>query len=106
MTPLKGCRCECPTCLERFGSVRAFDRHRIGEYRAPGALTDTRRCLTLAQMLAAGWHRNARGFLLMPDPRRTVADCPLTPATVPEHAGDDVQGRRIALPATTLARAA
>lgn len=106
MTPLRGCRCECPTCLERFGSIRGFDRHRMGEYRAPGALTDTRRCLTLAEMIAAGWQRNACGFLLTPDPRRTVADCPHDTATVPEGAGAGVRGRRIPPPVTTIGRAA
>jgi len=66
-------RCQCTACGEYFGSERAFDRHRVGEYAQPGEWRGTRRCLTLADMLAAGWHRSARGFLLTPDPRRAGA---------------------------------
>lgn len=67
---LTGCRCQCTACFECFGSVRAFDRHRTGEYARPGTWAHTRRCLTLAEMVSAGWQRNARGFLLTPDARR------------------------------------
>lgn len=65
-----GNRCQCPTCGEYFGSVRGFDRHRIGEYGK------SRRCIPAADLLTAGWNRNARGFLLTPDPRRAGADIP------------------------------
>lgn len=61
-------RCQCPTCGEYFGSVRGFDRHRIGAMGAPD-----RRSLAEGEMLAAGWVRNLRGFLLAPDPRRAGA---------------------------------
>ena len=61
---LTGCRCQCVACGEYFGSVRGFDRHRVGEYEA------NRRCLDLGEMLQSGWARDGRGFLLTPDPRR------------------------------------
>lgn len=70
---LKGCRCQCAACDEYFGSERAFDRHRIGRFAEPGQWQGTRGCLTLSDMLAAGWMRSARGFLQQPDPRRAGA---------------------------------
>jgi len=70
---LKGCRCQCAACGEYFGSERAFDRHRVGEYEVPGRAADSRRCLRLRELLCAGWHRSAQGFLLTPDPRRAGA---------------------------------
>jgi len=69
-TRLTGCRCQCAACGEYFGSERAFDRHRVGDYALPGRWRGTRRCLPLADMLAAGWTRSERGFLLTPDARR------------------------------------
>ena len=71
---LKGCRCQCAACGEYFGSERAFDRHRVGEFEVPGRESDSRRCLRLRELLSAGWHRSAQGFLLTPDPRRAGAD--------------------------------
>lgn len=70
---LKSCRCQCAACGEYFGSERAFDRHRVGEFEVPGRAADSRRCLRLRELLCAGWHRSAQGFLLTPDPRRAVA---------------------------------
>jgi hypothetical protein len=81
MPRLTGNRCQCPTCGEYFGSVRGFDRHRIGEY------SKDRRCIPAADLLAAGWIRNGRGFLLTPDPRRSGADvsAPRTPLAMQHH---------------------
>ena len=82
---LKGCRCQCAACGEYFGSERAFDRHRVGEYEVPGRASDSRRCLRLRELLSAGWHRSARGFLLTPDPRRAgtgYSAPPITPAAM------------------------
>jgi len=84
---LTGSRCQCPTCGDYFGSVRAFDRHRVGPYANPGQWRGARRCLTEPEMIAAGWARNGRGFLLTPDPRR---------------AGAGLQGDNGTLPATEL----
>lgn len=53
---LTGNRCQCPTCGEYFTSTRAFDRHRVGQFGP------ARRCLTVAEMDAAVFARNARGF--------------------------------------------
>lgn len=70
---LRGCRCQCTACGEYFGSERAFDRHRVGGYAELGQWQGTRRCLALPDLLADGWQRSARGFLLQPDPRRAGA---------------------------------
>lgn len=70
---LTGCRCECPTCLEQFGSVRAFDRHRVGSFASPGTFQHHRRCLSPTEMLEAGWTRNPKGQWLAPDARRAGA---------------------------------
>lgn len=81
---LTGNRCQCPTCGECFGSVRGFDRHRVGEY-VPGE----RRCLSLSEMRSMGWAMDGRGFLLTPDPRRAgaalqrhISALPATPAAL------------------------
>jgi len=82
---LTGSRCQCTVCGEVFGNVRGFDRHRIGTLGEPD-----RRCLTAADLLAAGWRRNPRGILL-------------TPAA--EHAPASIAGPSAPPPATTIARA-
>jgi hypothetical protein len=62
----------CTSCGEDFGSVSAFDAHRIGNYpqRGPSEYTGTladwvprkgRRCLTVEELLARGWLRDGRG---------------------------------------------
>ena len=84
---LTGCRCQCGGCGDYFGSERAFDRHRLGDYAEPGQWQGTRRCLTHAEMMETGWHRSARGFLLQPDPRR---------------AGAGIAGPSLTLPATEV----
>jgi len=33
---LRGAKCICPCCRERFGGVRAFDMHRVGVGRDRG----------------------------------------------------------------------
>lgn len=49
-------RCQCTACGEYFTSERTFDKHRVGQFGSD------RRCLTVAEMVAAGWATNARGF--------------------------------------------
>lgn len=58
---LTGNRCQCPTCGEYFNGLDAFDHHRIGNY-AKGNRPNTRRCLAVAELEAAGFVRNAAGF--------------------------------------------
>jgi hypothetical protein len=53
---LTGNRCQCPTCAEYFNGVQPFDKHRVGDFGKD------RRCLTVAEMKARGWTRNAAGF--------------------------------------------
>jgi hypothetical protein len=61
MPRLTGNRCQCPTCGEYFNGVQPFDKHRTGDYAKPGQ-PNTRRCLTVAEMIAAGFIRIAAGF--------------------------------------------
>lgn len=75
---LTGSRCQCADCGKYFGSVRGFDRHRVGKFDNPAK---RRRCLTLVELLARGWDRDARGFLLTPDLRRPQG-----------HAGASISG--------------
>ena len=75
---LTGNRCQCPTCGDYFNGVQPFDKHRVGQYPKPGEQDNTRRCLTVPEMKAAGFQRNAAGFWC-------------TRATKP-HARRDAQG--------------
>jgi|GEM_PF-1646855 len=61
MPRLTGNRCQCPTCGEYFNGVQPFDKHRTGDYAKPGQ-PNTRRCLTVAELEAAEFIRNAAGF--------------------------------------------
>lgn len=56
---LTGRRCQCCGCGEYFNGERGFDRHRIGAHGV------NRRCLSVAEMTARGWHRNAARFWAM-----------------------------------------
>lgn len=87
---LTGNRCQCPTCGFPFSSVREFDRHRTGTYAKPGEWRGTRRCLTLAELIACGWRTGARGHWMQARPQRAPVE---------------VGAPRGPLPATTLAGA-
>lgn len=58
---LTGNRCQCTGCGEYFNSAYTFDGHRVGLF-APINRPNTRRCLTVAEMMAKGWLRNDAGF--------------------------------------------
>lgn len=49
-------RCQCAGCHEFFGSVSAFDRHRVGK---PGV---DRRCRSEFEMFARGMSRSDAGL--------------------------------------------
>jgi hypothetical protein len=53
------CRC----CNEDFGSVTAFDAHRVGKHEYPWSpeQEDGRRCLDTEDLKERGWHRDSRG---------------------------------------------
>jgi hypothetical protein len=53
----------CPTCGEDFGSVSAFDKHRLGnhEYVLSEERPDGRRCLTPEEMQGRGMKKDKRG---------------------------------------------
>ena len=52
---LRGDRCQCGACGQRFNSTSMFDRHRLGR---PGR----RSCLNACQLEAKGYSRNQAGF--------------------------------------------
>lgn len=57
---LTGRRCQCTACGDLFNSESAFDRHRVGDFAGLGGI-NTRRCMTEAELLAAGLSRNGAG---------------------------------------------
>lgn len=59
MPTLTGNRCICLGCRELFNSPSIFERHRVGDWMERGA---HRRCLTVPEMVAKGWVKNAAGF--------------------------------------------
>jgi len=50
----------CSGCGETFNSNGAFDAHRVGGH-SNSKYGIKRRCLSVDELLAAGWLRNARG---------------------------------------------
>lgn len=52
----------CMSCGEDFGSVSAFDAHRVGshEYLFSESRADGRRCVTTEQLQERGWRRDGR----------------------------------------------
>lgn len=54
---------ECSGCGLDFGSVSAFDAHRVGKFTYPWDLEheDGRRCLGVDEIEAKGWSRDSRG---------------------------------------------
>lgn len=63
---LTGAQSKCAACNLLFKSTAAFDQHRTGPHTA-------RRCLTLAELTAAGFAPNAAAFLRVPAPVGTFA---------------------------------
>jgi hypothetical protein len=64
----------CRSCGLDFGSVAAFDEHRVGEHdytaaegmRMEPPRYDGRRCLHPSEMEAAGWHLDRYGRWRLP----------------------------------------
>ncbi len=78
---LRGNRCICRTCGERFNSAAAFDAHRTGKHNIK-AINYGRRCLLDFEMERKGMTRNEQGFWLTPrkNPRKPSKTPPRTPA--------------------------
>jgi hypothetical protein len=57
-------KCLCRECGLYFGSVHAFDRHRVGG-------CNDRRCLALPTLLESGWAEGTDGFLRTPGKKET-----------------------------------
>ena len=53
----------CGNCNLDFGSLRAFDRHRVGKqaYDCSDDRPDGRRCLARGELRRAGFAQNSRG---------------------------------------------
>jgi hypothetical protein len=76
----------CCACLQDFGSVELFDRHRVGQHaydfleglRMEPAREDGRRCLDIGEMEDAGLRLNSRGRWFDParDPRGRFGETP------------------------------
>jgi hypothetical protein len=79
---LTGSRCQCPACGEYFASVTVFDRHRVGDF-ASGEQPSSRRCLTVAEMMAQEWPKNGKGFWLRPVSRAVYSDLGGPPSPPP-----------------------
>jgi len=62
---LRGNRCLCGNCGERFNSGAAFDAHRTGVLD-PTSPHYGRSCLTVAEMVCKGMAKNPKGFWLTP----------------------------------------
>lgn len=63
MKNLAGNRCECGACGLRFGSLYAFDHHRVGGW-------EDRRCLPNTALSELGWKQDSRGFWRTPRKER------------------------------------
>lgn len=68
---LTGHRCQCTACGEFFNSETVFDRHRIGRFEKDG-IPNSRRCLSVPEMLAKGWSLNRAGFWIMKQRQEAV----------------------------------
>lgn len=49
----RGRQCLCSVCSRMFGGETGYDLHRTGEFASPGK-SNTRRCMTEAEMADAG----------------------------------------------------
>lgn len=58
----------CRTCRRTFAGIVAFDTHRTGSF-TPLA----RRCMTVAEMRAAGMTQNEKGWWVSPSIYSTIA---------------------------------
>ena len=54
---------QCAGCLQGFGSMGAFEAHRVGPFgTGPKGTSPDRKCLTVDEMSSLGWKRDLRGF--------------------------------------------
>lgn len=53
----------CRACNEDFGSVTAFDKHRVGKHAYPYSKNheDGRRCLAPVELTGMGWNQDSHG---------------------------------------------
>jgi len=59
----------CRECNQDFGSVSAFDAHRVGKHAyTVKEADDGRRCLDTAELTELGWRRDKNGRWRTPAP--------------------------------------
>ena len=51
----------CRTCGQDFGSIKLFDKHRVGAHDLDPPHENGRRCLTAHEMTLRGWRLDERG---------------------------------------------
>ena len=58
----------CRVCRQDFGSVGAFDKHRVGKHAYKFSIDqpDGRRCLHHSELSDAGWKQDTHGRWRMP----------------------------------------
>lgn len=91
---LTGQLCQCTICGHTFGGERGFERHRTGDYAQHGK-ANTRRCMTVAEMLAAGLSQDARSIWRRPQPGRFAAARAETGPSASSGAGDYHNGAHV-----------
>lgn len=66
---LGAARNQCAACGDLFGSVTAFERHRVGPFgTGPLGTSPARRCLPSGEISALGLERDESGFWRFPAP--------------------------------------
>lgn len=98
MPRLTGNRCQCTACGESFNGAQPFDKHRAGPYAKPGEWQGNRRCLTVVEMEARGFIRNAAGFWC----DRAIAEHAMRPRA-PVFPARRAHGATVGMPPTTEA---
>ena len=62
----KGEQCQCANCGLTFVGLRAFDRHRAGDYGLPTGNPNKRRCRDVPEMLTLGMQLITAGLWRIP----------------------------------------
>jgi hypothetical protein len=78
----------CTACGKDFGSLRAFERHRVGDHARNWSLDypSGRRCLTEHELEAAGFCQNRRGeWTIARDLHRARGFSNVEPLPVPDY---------------------
>ena len=77
---LKGERCQCASCGVVFAGLRAFDRHRTGDFGLSSENPNGRRCRSAGEMQSSGMELSSQGLWRImassrPSKASSVFDC-------------------------------